>query len=185
MKNSKYVDEQIAFDGNDVDLLYNYLTENEFNYARSQLAPSFPELVDLVYNPDKTLLEQIATLKGIPLTTLHKKLGLESYYSLLVNKHYEEVVRDLNNPWYPIWKKESITKQPVSWIMFSRMFIVLLLAVLVGFGLPLLIWFFFKWWNVFLIIAIGCALRIRHDWGLAVLHRRFTEWIYNIVTRGG
>jgi len=180
----EYINSQVVFDGNDVDVLYNYLTENEFNYAKTQLVKDFPELRALKYDPHKTLLDQISEVKGIKPEVLHKRVGLESLYSLLINKHYELVVKDLNDPKFSLWKKAKITGMPVENIMADRTLKVIFWMLVMGIGFPCLVAFLLSWWNVFLIVVVGFYLRLSHNKGLAVLQRRYREMITNIVTRG-
>lgn len=175
---------QVMFDGNDVDVLYNFLTEAEFNYTKGVLVRDFPELQALVYAPDKTLLDQIATIRGVKPETVHKEVGMESLYSLLVNKHYEQVIRDLNDPKFSMWRKSQILGLNVESLMTNRFLKVLAYLLVMGVALPILVAFLLSWWNFFLMIFLLMALWLPGFPVMQLVLRRFKEKLYNIVTRG-
>lgn len=179
-----YVMSQVMFDGNDVDVLYNFLTEAEFNYTKAELVRSFPELQALVYNPETTLLDQIASIRGIAPELIHKKVGMESLYSLLINKHYEQVIKDLNDPKFSLYKKSKILGLNVESLIADRFLKVLAYVLVMGIGFPLLVGFLLSWVNFFVLPFAAALLWGYEKYMLQVVMRRYKEKLYNIVTRG-
>lgn len=167
-----------------VDYFYaKFDSAEEYNYVRDKLSHAIPELAGLMYEPGRTLVEQLAELKGVPVSKVEQVLELESYRSYLYNKTYQETIDIIGNSAIPLSEKEKIVGRPLGLIMFVRAFKSWMIALPIMIVATLVFYFIFQKFLWMWLVSFGLIIN-GIPW-FTKLRNWFVEKIFNIATGGG
>ena len=168
----------------EVPFFFNAVTDiDEFNYLKAKLMEKHPEMAALTYDTSKSLIQEIAEIKKVPMAHFELELKKESVYSYLIDYYYRATIDEINKRETPMRVKEKLTKLPISSIVARRMIKVFLAALIVGAGMAGLVTFMFCWLWWPLMICVGLMFWV-HDSEFRKILPRIEEWLQKMSLGG-